>query len=257
MKIKSESQGYDMGTDSIITLFFLIVAALIFLNLRSVLGKRTGSEKPPYDPFTRRDADRPAPTPSDDGKVITLPRRTATPISAQPAETGPVAADSRYEEIDSFAPPGTELNAGLRRVFDADSSFNPKQFVDGARAAYEMIVMAFADGDRKTLKNLLSSEVYEGFNAAIAEREKVGEKVKSSFVGIEKADMTAADMMGSEATITMRIVSQLISATYNAAGEVIDGNAETVAEVKDQWTFARDTRSRDPNWRLVSTQSEG
>ena len=246
-----------MGTDSIITLFFLIVAALIFLNLRSVLGKRTGSEKPPYDPFTRRDADRSAPTPSDDGKVITLPRRTSGPAGSQPVDVGPVSVDNRYEEIDGFAAPGTQLNAGLRRIFDADSSFNPKQFVDGAKAAYEMIVMAFADGDRKTLKNLLSNEVYEGFNAAISEREKAGEKVKSSFVGVGKADMSSADLVGSEATITMRIVSQLISATYNAAGDVVDGNAETVAEVKDQWTFARDTRSRDPNWRLVSTQSEG
>jgi len=242
-----------MGTDSIITLFFLIVAALIFLNLRSVLGKRTGSEKPPYDPFTRKDAERPAPTASDDGKVITLPRRTT---SAAPADiSAPV--DSRYEEIDNFAAPGTELNSGLRKIFDIDSSFNPKQFVEGARAAYEMIVMAFAEGDRKTLKNLLSNEVYEGFNSAITEREKAGEKVKSTFVGIEKADMTAAAIEGTEVTITMKVVSQLISATYNSAGEIVDGNADTVAEVKDQWTFARDTRSRDPNWKLVSTQSEG
>jgi predicted lipid-binding transport protein (Tim44 family) len=246
-----------MGTDSIITLFFLIVAALIFLNLRSVLGKRTGNEKPPYDPFTRKDTEqRPVPTPtaSDDGKVITLPRRTTS--SAAPAEA-PVAADSRYEEIDNFALPGTELNTALRKVYDIDSSFSPKQFVEGARAAYEMIVMAFADGDRKTLKNLLSNEVYEGFNSAITEREKTGETVKSTFVGIEKSEMKAAAVDGTEVTITMKMVTQLISATYNAAGEVIDGNADSVAEVKDQWTFARDTRSRDPNWKLVSTQSEG
>jgi predicted lipid-binding transport protein (Tim44 family) len=235
-----------MGTDSIITLFFLIVAALIFLNLRSVLGKRTGSEKPPYDPFTPREtAERPMPT-SDDGKVITLPRRT----SAQEP------TDSRYEEIDNFAPPGTDLNTTLRKIFDLDSSFSPRQFVEGARAAYEMIVMAFADGDRKALKGLLSSEVYEGFNSAITEREKAGEKVKSTFVGIEKSDMAGATIEGTEVTVTMNIVSQLITATYDSAGAIVDGNADTVAEVKDRWTFARDTRSRDPNWKLVSTQSE-
>ena len=238
-----------MGTDSIITLFFLIVAALIFLNLRSVLGKRTGNEKPTYDPFSAREQDRPVPT-AEDGKVITLPRRNAT--SAQPE-----AVDNRYEDIDSFAPPGTDLNAGLRKIFDADPSFDPRQFVEGARAAYEMIVTAFADGDRKALKSLLSSEVYEGFNIAITQREKAGEKVKSTFVGIEKADMTGVTMDGSEVTITMSMVSQLISATYNSAGELVDGNAETVTEVKDTWTFARDTRSRDPNWKLIATQSEG
>jgi predicted lipid-binding transport protein (Tim44 family) len=220
-----------------------------------VLGKRTGNEKPPYDPFSRKDAERPVPTPTDDGKVITLPRRTTSAAPAEAPATMP--ADSRYEEIDAFAAPGTELNAALRRIYDIDPSFNPRQFVEGARAAYEMVVMAFAEGDRKTLKNLLSNDVYEGFNTAITDREKAGEKVKSTFVGIEKADMTAANIEGTEVTITMRVVSQLISATYNAAGEVVDGNADTVAEVKDQWTFARDTRSRDPNWKLVSTQSEG
>jgi predicted lipid-binding transport protein (Tim44 family) len=234
-----------MGTDSIITLFFLIVAALIFLNLRSVLGKRTGNEKQPYDPFAANKSDRPMPT-ADDGKVITLPRRASQP------ET-----ENRYEEIDSFAPPGTALNTTLRKVYDADPSFNPKQFVEGARAAYEMIVMAFADGDRKTLKSLLSNEVYEGFNAAITEREKAGEKVKSTFVGIEKAEMTDATIDGTDVTLTLNLVSQLISATYDKAGEIVDGNADTVAEVKDKWSFARDTRSRDPNWKLVSTQSEG
>jgi predicted lipid-binding transport protein (Tim44 family) len=246
-----------MGTDSIITLFFLIVAALIFLNLRSVLGKRTGNERPPFDPFSRNKDDAPRSGPvssSDDDKVITLPRRTTSP-SSEEAQQVPV--DARYADIDTFAPPGSPLNIGLRQIFDGDQSFSPRQFVDGARAAYEMIVMAFAEGDRKALRNLLSNEVYEGFNTAITEREKAGETIKSSFVGIEKAEITAAGINGSEATVTMKIVCQLISATFNAAGEVIEGDADTVAEVKDQWTFARDTRSRDPNWKLVSTQAQG
>jgi len=240
-----------MGTDNIITLFFLIVAALIFLNLRSVLGKRTGTEKPPFDPYTRdsREVERQN-QPADDGKVITLPRRDQ---QSQP----PAEAPSRYEIIDDFAKPGTPLNDQLRQVYDADPSFDPKQFADGAKAAYEMIVQAFAEGDRKSLKTLLSNDVYQGFDQAITAREKAGETVKSTFVGIEKAEISSANLDGSEVTITMRIVSELISATYNAAGEVIEGNADTVAEVVDSWSFARDTRSRDPNWKLVQTQSEG
>ena len=122
--------------------------------------------------------------------------------------------------------------------------------------AYEMIVLAYADGDRKTLKNLLSREVYDGFVSAIADREARSEKIQSSFVGIDKADIVAAEMKGSEAHVTLRIVSELISATRDKAGEVIDGDPETVAEVKDVWTFARDTRSRDPNWKLVATEEE-
>ncbi len=144
----------------------------------------------------------------------------------------------------------------MRAIKDADASFDPKTFIDGAKMAYEMIVMAYADGDRKTLKNLLSREVYDGFVSAIADRENRSEKIQSSFVGIDKADIVGAEMKGSEAHVTLRIVSELISATRNGAGDVVDGDPETVAEVKDVWTFARDTRSRDPNWKLVATEAE-
>jgi predicted lipid-binding transport protein (Tim44 family) len=240
-----------MGTDNIITLFFLIVAALIFLNLRSVLGKRTGTEKPPFDPYNREQRPVDSQTqPADDGKVITLPRRDQQ-------NQAPVEPVSRYQAIDSFVPAGTDLNDKLRRVLDVDASFEPRQFIDGAKVAYEMIVQGFAEGDRKSLKTLLSGEVYQGFDQAISAREKAGQKVKSTFVGIEKAEITDARLDGSEVSITMRIVSQLISATYDAAGEVVEGDADAVAEVIDSWTFARDTRSRDPNWKLVQTQSEG
>ncbi len=139
---------------------------------------------------------------------------------------------------------------------DADQSFDPKGFVEGAKMAYEMIVMAYADGDRKTLKNLLSKDVFDGFVQAISDRESKSEKIQSSFVGIDKADIVGAEMKGSDAHITLRVVSELISATRNKAGEVIDGDPETVAEVKDVWTFARDTRSKDPNWKLVATEEE-
>ena len=116
--------------------------------------------------------------------------------------------------------------------------------------------MAFDDGDKKTLKNLLSPEVYEGFVAAIDERLSRQEKVQSSFVGVEKAEIVDAELRGSEALLTVRLVSSMISATLDAKGEVIDGDPETVAEVKDVWTFARDTKSRDPNWKLVATEAE-
>src|SRR6185312_541068 len=234
----------DMGFFDFGTIFFLVAAVVIFFQLRNVLGRRTGSERPPFDPYaassTTKDATK-APE-----NVISLPRKRA------PGE--PVV--DAYAAIDAFAKPGTDLNKGLRSIKDNDASFEPKSFVDGAKMAYEMIVMAYADGDRKTLKNLLSKEVYDGFVAAIGEREAKSEKIQSSFVGIDKADIVAAEMKGSEAHLTLRIVSELISATRDKAGAVIDGDPETVAEVKDVWTFARDTRSRDPNWKLVATGEE-
>ncbi|OLP54084.1 calcium-binding protein [Rhizobium rhizosphaerae] len=233
-----------MGSLDFVTLFFMVAAVIIFIQLRSVLGRRTGNEKPPVDPFSPADGDR---QPQATGKVVQLPRR----------DGAPAPAEERYRAVDAFAPADSEINAQLRRVVDADQSFDPKEFVAGARMAYEMIVMAFAEGDRKTLKSLLSREVYEGFDAAITEREQRGETVKSTFVGIDKSDIVQAEMRGSEAQLTLSIVSHLISATFDKAGTVIDGDAEAVSEVKDLWTFARDTRSRDPNWKLIATESEG
>ena len=227
---------FDFGT-----IFFLVAAVVIFIQLRNVLGRRTGHERPPFDPYSRR-------TETDDAaqaeNVVSLPRRKGA------------EAENAYAAIDSVARPGTDLNRGMRAIQDADPSFDPKTFADGAKMAYEMIVMAYADGDRRTLKNLLSREVYDGFVAAIADRESRSEKVQSSFVGIDKAEIVTAEMKGTEAHVTLRVVSQLVSATRNAAGEVIDGDPETVAEVKDVWTFARDTRSRDPNWKLVATEAD-
>ena len=232
-----------MGANDFVTIFFLVAAVLIFFQLRSVLGRRTGNEKPPRDLYGSPDQAA-GPNAPDAGKVVTLPRRDAT------------EDEDRFAAIDAFTPAGTPLNDSLRELNKADPSFNPKEFVNGARMAYEMIVMAFADGDRNALKGLLSREVYEGFDAAITERETKGEKVKSTFVGIDKADLVSAEMKDTEATVTMRIVSQMISATYDKAGTLIDGDAESVVEISDVWTFARDSRSRDPNWKLVATESE-
>jgi len=232
-----------MGANDFVTIFFLVAAVLIFFQLRSVLGRRTGNEKPPRDLYGSADPVN-GPAPPDAGKVVTLPRRDGT------------EEEDRFAAIDAFTPAGTPLNDSLREVSKADPSFNPKEFVNGARMAYEMIVMAFAEGDRKSLKGLLSREVYEGFDAAIADREAKGEKVKSTFVGIDKADIVTAEVKGTDALITIRIISQMISATYDKAGTLIDGDAEAVAEISDLWTFARDTRSRDPNWKLVATESE-
>ena len=125
----------------------------------------------------------------------------------------------------------------------------------GARAAYEMIVMAYAEGDRRTLKNLLSREVLEGFEASIRERENRGETVETRFVAIDKSDITAAELRGRSAQVTLRFISQLVSVTRDKAGNVIDGSPDKVTEVTDVWTFARDVSSRDPNWKLVATEA--
>jgi predicted lipid-binding transport protein (Tim44 family) len=118
-----------------------------------------------------------------------------------------------------------------------------------------MIVTAFANGDRKTLKDLLSRDVYDGFERAIVERERRGEKVETTFVSIDRADIAAVEVRGTSAQITVRFLSKLITATRDAAGAVVDGSPDVVVDVTDVWTFARTLGSRDPNWQLVATEA--
>jgi predicted lipid-binding transport protein (Tim44 family) len=230
----------------IYTIIFLALAVFIFLRLRSVLGQRTGRERPPYDPYSSAPGTiRPAPG----DKVVALPGRA--PDTAQ-AAAEPVEPVDRWKGI---AEPGSALAAGLDAIAREDKSFEPKHFVAGARGAYDMIVTAYAAGDRKQLKNLLGKEVYDGFENAIKEREQKGETVETRFVSIDGADVTAAEQRGKTAQVTVRFRSQLISVTRAKDGAVIDGNPDKVTDVTDVWTFARDTTSRDPNWKLVATEA--
>ena len=229
----------------IYTIIFLALAVFIFLRLRSVLGQRTGRERPPYDPYSARDAMRGA----TNDNVVTLPGRTAE--SAQK----PVEAAEPAERWKGIAEEGSAVARGLDAIVREDPTFDAKHFMTGARAAYEMIVLAYAEGDRRALKNLLCREVYEGFEAAIRDREGKGETVETRFVAIDKSDIIGAELRGRTAHVTVRFVSQLISVTRDKSGNVIDGKPGQVTDVTDVWTFARDVSSRDPNWKLVATEA--
>lgn len=238
------------GTDQkatdvdIYTIIFLALAVFIFLRLRNVLGQRTGEERPPFDRGAARES-----LPQDgNGNVVSMP---GSPIDqTQPAPAAELSPAERWKGI---AEPGTPLAAGLDAVFETDSSFDARHFVNGAKSAYEMIVLAFANGDRRALKDLLSTEVYDSFDAAISEREKNDLKTETRFVSIDKAELVGAEVRDRAAQLTIRFVSQMISATRDKAGNVVDGNAESVSDITDVWTFARDISSRDPNWKLVGT----
>ena len=193
-----------------LNLLLMGLAVFILFRLRSVLGKRTGNERPPFDPYSKPEQQqRPANAANGQDNVIPLPNQTSQepePVEEPPGPGGDVV-------IDKVAPAGSALNSALKQILSVDRSFEPEPFLEGARAAYEMIVMAFADGDKKALKNLLSPEVYEGFVAAIEDREKRGESIDSTFVGIDKAEIVEAALKGSTAQVTVKIHSQLISAT--------------------------------------------
>ena len=240
--LEPESE-YDVD---IYTIIFLALAVFIFLRLRSVLGQRTGSERPPYD----RAAPNVVQRTQDNNNVVPMPG--AVIDQAPLAPTADVAPADRWKGI---AEPGTPLAAGLDAIVAQDSSFDPRHFVSGARSAYEMIVLAFANGDRRALKDLLSSEVYDSFETVIKDREKHEQKTETRFVSIDKAELVSAEARDRAAQLTVRFVSQMISVTRDKTGTIVDGNPDKVADITDVWTFARDTSSRDPNWKLVGTGS--
>ncbi len=222
------------------TLVFIGLAIFVAWRLRSVLGEKTGTEQPPQDPFVRRER---VATPDRDGNVVRLP-------GAERAQSAAAPSADRWLGI---AEPNSPVAAGLDAIAAAEP-FNAREFVDGAKMAYEMVVTSFAAGDRKTLKPLLARDVYEGFDAAITEREKAGHKVETTFVSIDEAKIIAADVRNRVAQVTVRFVSSLITATRDASGTVIDGSPEAVVNVTDVWTFARTVGTRDPNWQLVATE---
>lgn len=246
------------GQFDVITLISLIVAVVAILKLRSVLGHRTDEDDARVERLKTREREQAA-MQSEKGTadVITLPRRptdtTDAPIFPEPD------APSVEAKIRAYPTSDPAVTDGLLEIAKFDQKFEPDAFVQGASAAYEMIVSAFAEGDRKTLKDLLSREVNDGFVAAIADRESRSEIVDQQFVGIRKAEIVEAEMKAGTALLTVRFVSELITATRNRDEEVISGDPQKIKDVTDIWTFSRDVSSAralsNPNWRLVATQA--
>ena len=214
---------------------FAVIAGVILFRLYTVLGRRTGNERPPQESY-RLSGRTPADAPAAKDNVVPLP------IAARAAQTADVPTDP--------------VARGLLGIKLADRSFETEHFISGARAAYELIVTAFARGDRTQLKPLLSDEVFAAFGQVISGREQRKENVTFTFVGFKDVKIVQAALKGRSAEITLAFASQFISATANAEGAVIEGDSKSVRDVTDVWTFARDVRARDPNWLLVATSGE-
>jgi predicted lipid-binding transport protein (Tim44 family) len=234
-----------------------LVAIFLILRLRSVLGKRTGNERPPArDPFTP-----PAPPPTPSGgpprigdapvgndNVVSLPGANAPAPRPLNATTGSGGIRS------AVLPTAT---AGVAAIRTADPQFDPLAFADGARAAFTTIVEAFAKGDTGPLRPLLDGPTFASFEGAIRGRNERREKAETTLIGFEASDIAAAELQGSNAQVTVRFVTEQVNVVRNAEGQIADGNPNEVQKVIDLWTFRRDTKSGDPNWVLVKTESEG
>jgi predicted lipid-binding transport protein (Tim44 family) len=221
-------------------LFFAMVAAFIAFRLRGVLGRKTGHERQRVDPITQRTAAR------GSDNVVPMPDRGPTPVPATaPAEepTQPPAA---------AVEPG--VKGGIAAIRRADPGFEPEHFVQGARAAFAMIVEAYAKGDKRGLRPLLADEVYAQFAGAIDAREQAGQVLTTELVATREAEIVDAALNGgTRARVTVRFTSEQINVTRDARGEIVEGDPRQIETVVDLWTFERDTRSRDPNWQLVET----
>jgi predicted lipid-binding transport protein (Tim44 family) len=230
-----------------------LVAIFLILRLRSVLGKRTGNERPPArDPFT---PPAPPPTPSGQPRLGDAPSGHDNVIPLPKDMSRPSLAINAPGGIRSTVMPNAVAGAAAIRA--ADPSFEPTGFAAGARAAFTTIVEAFAKGDTGPLRQLLDAQTFTSFDSAIRGRNERHEKAETTLIGFEASDIAAAEMQGSYAQVTVRFVSEQINVVRNADGQIADGNPNEVQKVVDLWTFRRDTKSSDPNWLLIKTESEG
>lgn len=230
------------------TLIAIVVVVFVLFRLRSVLGTRTGNERPPVDRSRSTPPESKTSAPVDDTVVPMRPRPAGQPEMDDERRTRKLEA-----EIEQAAAGNAELAAGLKAVAEVDPSFTPKSFLEGAKQAYEMIVTAFAEGDRTTLKNLLDKDIYESFQRAIADREAAGQKVDFTFVGLPKIAIVDADYDKKNVNVTVDFHAEVVSATRDKDGTLVEGNADQVQTIADEWTFQRNPKSRDPNWKVVAT----
>ena len=218
------------------TVVFAVVAIFVIYRLYSVLGTRTGAERPPthYAP--------PPPQPGAADNVVAF-------NGVRPA---PPPSPDRWR---GFADSGSPIAAGLDAIAAGEPGFDPGPFVAGARSAYEMIVLAFAAGDLVTLRRLLAPEVLANFTRAIEARRAAEQTMKTTLVSIDAADIVDARVTGGAASLAVKFAAKLISVTLDGQGQTVEGSASAVGDHLDIWTFSRTLGARDPNWLLTATET--
>ncbi|WP_323775533.1 Tim44/TimA family putative adaptor protein [Leisingera sp.] len=205
------------------------IAVFLILRLKSVLGSREGFEKPPL-PQSEARSRRP------DLEVI---------------EGGP------DRDITDYVADGSPQALALAEMKRAEPSFQVQEFVQGARSAYEMILMGFEHGNLDDIQPFLAEDVFESFVDAVAQREDQGFKIEAEFVGVRETTVADAtfDTQTGRAEITMRFVGEMTSVVRDRGGDIVEGDPKAVKRQKDTWIFARNMGADDPNWQLVATDA--
>jgi predicted lipid-binding transport protein (Tim44 family) len=208
-----------------------LVALFIGLRLYSVLGERTGHEQQPI----LKPADQ-------DARV--------QPRPAQPAAAAPATQDDGDMAYLPMAGPG------VRAILAADPSFDVARFLDGAKAAYRMILEAFWKGEMDALRGHVDDHIFETFSGAVEQRNKDGLKLDNRLVAVEQAVISEAALERGIALVTVRFEADIAAVTRNSQGEVVAGSLSDAVQTRDLWTFRRDIGSSDPNWLLIETDEE-
>ena len=216
-------------------IIFAVVAVLLFARLWSVLGRRDGDETQRPNPFVT-----PPQSPHDDEDVMVLPDRARALPSPQITAEGHALAS---------------LAGTLDQIRTIDSTFEEKKFLEGAKMAFAKIVEGFAKGDLGRMAKVLAPSVRESFQKAIDARLAAGETLESRIEKIVQADVVAAQLEGTQATLTVEFVSNQINVTRDNKGNIVSGTPHQAEEIKDVWIFTRDMKSPDPNWQLIETRS--
>lgn len=212
-------------------LVLIALAAIVLYRLKMVIGSRTGHEGTP-DYVRRRDEARQ----SEEGRAVPVP----DPVDFDEEPQAPVTGDNAE---------------ALARIREIEPDFDVDGFVEGARGAYEMILMAYEEGDRDTLQSLLSPDVYQAFETGISAREEKGLRVEARFIGVRDAGVEelAFEPDTRIADVTVRFVGELITSVRDAENRVVEGDPNEVRRQSDVWTFSREMGSVDPNWLLTGT----
>lgn len=205
-------------------IIFIALSAFIAYRLYSVLGSRTGEER-------QRDVE---------GLQRARTREAREETPSAPPEMEP-------------AKPLPPVSAAAEPLRAADPAFDEREFIDGAKGAYEMIVEAFASGDLKSVRRFIAAPVFDAFKAAAGVRESEGRRADLKFVGVEQAKIVSAHVVGGEASASVEFLSNQVRATYDRDGKLVEGDPNRIDLVKDLWTFSRQLSSNDPNWTLVAT----
>ena len=222
-----------------IIILAIVVAVLVF-QLRRVLGERNGNEPtlPAADPFA-------------------APQPVRTGVGASPLERAMGAKPVNATVLLDGVPPSDEplsVNQGLQQIKDYDSEFDERAFMNGARAAFEMIVKAYARGDLETLKNLLAPSLYDHFAEDAKARAQKNYTMETTLHKISSTTITAARMIGFDAEVTVEFVSEQTGVVRDASHQVVTGDPAAHEEIRDIWIFRRDTRGTDPAWHLTETK---